>query len=662
MLSKVVLDFETFYGKGYSLSEKGWTTESYIRAPQFKVHGCGVKIGDRDSVWVTASKLPALFARMPWHNIAMIGHNLQFDGTILAWHYGVVPKLYIDTLGMSRALVGQHSARHGLDALGQLLLGAGKIEGLKLTYGIRDLEPWLETKLGNYCIDDCNKTWRLFRLFAPHFPTKEYRPLDWTIRQFTQPKLFFDEDLLRAYYHEVLEGKRLALERCGMVDRKILMSADKYAAALLELGVIPPVKINPKGQIKYAFAKTDHEHKALLEHDNPDVQALVSARLEVKTTIEETRTLAYLGVAERGAWPVAYSYSGAVNTHRYSGNKGGGGNPMNLKRGGTLRKAIHAPEGYVLLVFDLSQIECRMTLWYGMLSRHSKGMEREALELMEQGDWHNQKMIEALRRGDEAEAKRQEEARDRCDIYSHFAGMMFGREILKGRDKNERQIGKSAVLGLGFGMGPNRFMDYSITQGAKGVDPVLAESTVHLYRNTYSGVKSMWRALEAGFKNAVQQLKEIREAAPQGVQAPPFVGWTFGPTQIVLDPLFGSVSMRTGEDNLLVKYPDLSWDAEGEGTYQDGNHRVKIFGGKFKENLIQNAARNVLVEKKMQIQKRYDVVMSTYDEIVMLVPENEIDEAIAFAEPIMTAPHKDFPGLPIGVEYGYHKSYGSAKS
>lgn len=661
MIHKVVLDFETFYGKDYSLSGKGWTTESYIRADQFKVHGCGVKIGDKDSIWVTANKLPALFSRMPWDKVAMIGHNLQFDGTILAWKYGYVPRLYIDTLGMSRALVGQHSARHGLDALGQLLLGAGKIEGLKLTYGIRDLEPWLEHKLGVYCQDDCDKTWRLFKMFAPHFPKKEFLALDWTIRKFTQPKLFFDEDMLRAYYKEVLDGKEEALRRCGMTDRKILMSADKYAAALIELGVVPPVKINPKGEIKYAFAKTDHEHKALLEHDSPEVQALVAARMEVKTTIEETRTLAYLGVAERGAWPLAYSYSGAVNTQRDSGNKGGGGNPMNLKRGGTLRKAINAPYGYKLLVFDLSQIECRMTLWYGMLSRYSKGLEAEALALMAQGDVHKRRMNDYLRQGNIAAAKAEEILADKCDIYSYFAAMMFGREILKGRDKNERQIGKSAVLGLGFGMGAGRFMDYSITMGAKGVDATLAESTVYLYRNTYVGVKSMWRSLEAGFKNAVQQVKEINENIQQGIPHSEFKGWTFGPTRILRDPLFNSISMQTGEDNLLVKYPDLSWDAEGEGTYRDGNHRVKIFGGKFMENLIQNAARNVLVDKKMEIQKRYEVVMSTYDEIVMLVPEDEIDTAIDFAMPIMTADHPLFPGLPIGADYGHHQSYGSAK-
>ena len=127
---------------------------------------------------------------------------------------------------------------------------------------------------------------------------------------------------------------------------------------------------------------------------------------------------------------------------------------MNLKRGGRLRDAITAPHGYVLVVFDLSQIECRMTLWYGELSSKSKGQEREALNLMANGG----------------------------DLYSYFAGLMFMKEINKKEHPNERQIGKSAVLGLGFGMGPGRFMDYSETMGAKGVDAMLAEATVALYR------------------------------------------------------------------------------------------------------------------------------------------------------------------------------------
>lgn len=620
-MKRIVIDFETYYGPDYSLSKREWTTESYIRDERFKPHGAGIIVGDKPYHWFDEHQLPQVFAAISWHDVGMVGHNLAFDGSILKWRYGYTPKLYIDTLGMSRALIGQHSAKHGLDALGQLLWNDGKTDILKATYGLRDLPPDIQHKLGwVYCKDDCEKTLRLFKHLAPHFPVHEYRVLDWTIRKFVDSKLYLDDDMLESYLAEVIDNKEKALERAGLADRTILMSNPKYALALQALGVRPPTKVNAKGEVKFAFAKTDADHKALLEHDNPDVQALVSARLQVKTTIEETRAAAYLGASRRGEWPVAYNYSGAYNTHRFSGHRGGGGNPMNLKRGGRLRDAIMAPHGYVLIVFDLSQIECRMTLWYGELSSRSKGQEREALTLMANGG----------------------------DLYSYFAGLMFMKEINKKEHPNERQIGKSAVLGLGFGMGPARFMDYSETMGAKGVDGPLAEATVALYRNTYSGVRAMWRSLESGMKHAITYDER----------------WEFGPTKIVKDPLFDGWAFQTGDNNLLVKYPDLNWDAENQATYRDGNTTVNIFGGKFLENIVQNGARIVLTDKLMEVEQYYECAMSTYDELVALVPDDEqsIQQAIQTIEAIMVKEHPLYPGLPIGVEYGYHKRYGKAKS
>lgn len=724
-MKPVVIDLETFYSTEYSLSKM--TTESYIRDERFKVHGAGIKVGAGPSRWVTGAKLPYVLSRMPWHEIALVGHNLQFDGSILAWHFDCVPKLYIDTLGMSRALVGQQSARHGLHYIAPIITGANgqdplhKMDGLAQAMGIRDLPSWREQILADYTVKpkhynpktqqfeagDAELTWAILKIMAPHFPAKELRALDWTIRKFTQPKLYLDDVLLEKYLGWVKDDKQFVIEEIyhtykhgsapiyyvhheseclyrakdgelvsaeceeiGQEDyirfrrdgysverltpaefeatRKVLASAPQYAAALENLGVTPPTKINKNGEVKFAFAKTDEEHKQLLEHDDHRVQALVAARLQVKSTIEETRAQKYLEASTRGAWPVGYSYSGAYNTHRFSGNKGGGGNPMNLKRGGTLRDCIYAEHGKILLVFDLAQIECRLSLWFGAKSSRSKGMEREALELMREGD-----RLRMLKLDD-----------SKSDLYSYFAGMMFGREIIKGRDKNERQIGKSAVLGLGFGMGPGRFMDYARSQNAKGVDAALAESTVHLYRNTYTGVRAMWRTFESAMKAGLDTIAREREIyVNKGEQvdlSEEF--WNIGPMQVCRDPLFGSLSMKT-PGGLLIKYPDLMWDADNQGTYRDGNSTVNIFGGKFMENVAQHTARNILVDHLLEIDPVYPVLMSTYDELVLEVDDDPatIEKAIEFCVGVMTREHPMFPGLPLGVEWGYADRYGQAK-
>lgn len=619
----LTLDFETYYDPVYSL--KKMPTALYLRDERFKVHGCGVQVNGSEPRWVTAAKLPYLFSRLPWEDIYLVGHNLHFDGSILNWHYGYTPRRYIDTLGMSRALFGQHFARHGLDPLGQALFGAGKPDGLAGTMGVRDLEPWREKALGDYCCDDVRKTWRLFRMLQPHFPKQEFKVLDWVTRQFVQPTLYMDDVLLVDYLEDVRQMKVDALRNAGLETRDMLMSNPQYAEALIQLGVMPPVKFNKKGKVTFAFAKTDEEHKALLEHPDPQVQALVAARLEVKSTIEETRTVSYLAMAPTGPWPVDYNYSGAKNTHRLSGANGGGGNPTNLKRGGTLRKCIYAPEGHKLLVADLAQIECRIVLWLGMHMSKSTGAEAEALEVMRKGG----------------------------DLYCHFASIMYGRPINKKDHPLERQIAKSAVLGLGFGMGAARFLDYCKSMGIK-ITAMEAESAVALYRNTYKGVVQLWRRIDRLMKLAMQGDDGFAAAVSE---------WDIPATKLVREPFFGHLSIETGH-GLMLKYPDLACDAEGQVTYRDGNHRTGIFGGKYVENVVQNLARNVMLDAAMDIDDVFPVVMSTYDEVVVLVEEDSqyVAQATGFIVERMTREHPTFPGLPLGVETGVAVRYGDAKN
>jgi DNA polymerase I-like protein with 3'-5' exonuclease and polymerase domains len=74
---------------------------------------------------------------------------------------------------------------------------------------------------------------------------------------------------------------------------------------------------------------------------------------------ERRDSLIFLG---RGRLPVPLNYYGA-HTGRWSASKGSGLNLQNLKRGSFLRKSIMAPDGYTLVVCDLSQIEPRVLAW-----------------------------------------------------------------------------------------------------------------------------------------------------------------------------------------------------------------------------------------------------------------------------------------------------------
>lgn len=665
-----VLDFETFYGDGYSLSLKNVTTESYIRDPQFKCHGVGIKyIDERGKIhpsrWVTARMVQPVLDKLELHKHMVIGHNLPFDGSILGWHYGIYPKLYVDTLALSRALIGPHSIRHGLKYVAELMCGMTKMDELSKSYNIRDLSPALEARIADYCVGaprwvegynkndkegnavhaaghweagDTELTWALFQKLIPHFPRAEIPAMDWTVRVFTDPALLLDTDMLADYMEELKNRKAQVLLDAGLEDRKVLMSNPKFALALEAYGVEPPTKITKAGKVAFAFAKTDEGLKDLLEHPNEDVQALVAARLEHKSTIEETRALNYHAASQRGLWPVGYNYAGAQVTQRYSGNKGGGGNPQNLKRGGTLRRTIYAPEGFVLGVADLSQIEARITLWLGMQITGPNGEEAKALKVMEEGG----------------------------DIYGWFGTRIYGKPINKEDTPAERQVSKSAVLGLGFGMGAGRFIDYCKTANIYGITPEFAEFIVHLYRGTFTGVKKFWAQCNRAINGLMQGVVDT-PLPMDGVQL----------VHTCLDPIFNQPAIML-PNGLCIKYPGLNKDGDGSITYLDGAKYVNLFGGKVCENIVQAVAALAMREQKMELNKYYPVKLTTHDELGSLVPEEDDDikewnpdkgkwkiieqgPYTRKAIEIMTRPISYLPGLPLGIESATAIRYGDAK-
>lgn len=95
-------------------------------------------------------------------------------------------------------------------------------------------------------------------------------------------------------------------------------SDQKFAEALQSLGVSPPTKLNPKGETKYAFAKTDVAFQKLLEHENEDVVNLVNARLNNKSSQVVTRVQSFIDMSSRGPLPIPLEYY-AAHTGRWGG-------------------------------------------------------------------------------------------------------------------------------------------------------------------------------------------------------------------------------------------------------------------------------------------------------------------------------------------------------
>jgi hypothetical protein len=615
-------DFETYYDKDYSL--KKMSTQAYIWDPQFKVHGVGLTAGKGKPVWVTGAKVQQWLEKVVPGNV-WVCHNANFDAAILAWRYGLRPKLIVDTVSLSRAIIGERLRSHALGSIAEYLLKETKGGFLAATMGVRDLSPDAERQLAEYCLKDTDLCRQIFYTLIPHLPKQELLIMDMCSRMFTEPKLWLDNELLQTYHSQVVAKRLNALDDAGVEDAKEVRSNPKFAELLRGMGVEPPMKESPTtGEQTFAFAKTDEGMMALAEHPDERVQALVAARLQNRSTLAETRCEAFMNASRYGEFPIPYLFSGAMTTHRWSG--GGGMNLQNLPRGGDLRKAIMAPPGFVLFAPDLSQIELRITLAFGMeLARMAgndptKTNEYEALQLLAAGG----------------------------DLYSDFGTTLFNRPISR-KDAEDRHAAKECVLGSGFQMGSGKLVNYLQGKGIFKTEEFCRQA-IGLYRARFPYVKGLWKYLQIKVKDAC-----FNPYSPVLFEKPHI--------ELGFEPLFGDRAIKL-PGGLHVKYPNLSFKNDGQDssiTYDRAMGVTKLFGGKILENIVQATARQIMMEKTLKINRLYPVTMSTHDEAVPIVPIDKIAEAEVKLMQIMTEPLPWWPELLLGAEIKYAQRYGDCK-
>ena len=621
-MSFLTIDFETYYSKEFSLGKL--TTEEYVRDKRFEVIGVAVKATEGNyyhtatalydtptAIWFSGSKKQTakFLAQFDWSNSTVIAHNAMFDMAILNWHFDIRPKRIVDTIAMSRAL---HSVEvgNGLAALAEHYnLGAKGTEvedalGKKrLDFTPEELEAY-----GGYCIQDVELTHKLFHVLNKDFPKLDLALIDLTTRMFTEPVLELDKHVLTRHLDSVLATKAELMAKVTHEKTK-LTSNPQFAELLREYGIEPPTKISLRtGKETYAFAKTDEEFKNLQEHENPTVQALVAARLGVRSTIEEKRTQRFLDIADRGSLPIPLRYY-AAHTGRWGGSDKI--NMQNLPRGSQLKKAMCAPDGYRFVDCDLSQIEARMLAWLA-----------EATEL-----------VTAFAQGD--------------DVYKIMAAAIYDKpqdEITK----EERFIGKTTILGAGYQMGSGRFQAQLKTFGVE-LEEAECERIIDTYRTTYADIPKLWRA-------AGKCLDNIQNNTTG----------TLGKNDLLY--IEGDKGIRL-PNNLYLKYPNIRTEAGEDGfnetLYDTRAGRTitstRIYGGKVIENVCQALARIVIGEQLLRVSKRYKVVMTVHDAIGCIVPEEEVQEGMVYVEKCMKVRPRWAPDLPLDCEGGIGNSYGECQ-
>ena len=626
----VTIDFETYYDKDYTLSKM--TTESYIRDNRFEVIGVAVKINNNRTEWYSGGDVRSYLHNIDFSDKAILAHNTAFDGAILSWIYGIKPRLWLDTMSMAKPYhhmtigcsLAMLSTQYKLGSKGDEVISA---KGMRR----EDFTPEQLERYRDYCINDVDLTYKLFGTLKVGFPPTEIQIIDQTIRMYTEPTIELDTDVLESHLKTIVDNKTKLIDNLGYDSPheeilKSIMSNDKFSALLKWKGVEPPTKISLRtGKTAWAFAKTDQAFTNLLTHDDPDVRALVQARLGLKSTIEETRTNSLLAVASRGRLPILLHYYGA-HTGRFSG--GDKLNLQNLPRNGAIRRAITPPKDHVLIACDSSQIEARVTAYIS-------GQED---------------LVEAFRDG--------------RDVYSEFASEIYGRKITKA-NRVERFVGKTCILGLGYGMGAEKFKD--TLSHVVDIEPNEAQRIVRLYRQKNHKIVSFWQrcnyilgGMVSGASGQITDLDygyksiDIAEYDGDGIKLP---------------------------NGLKIRYPALRSQANGyeyinnsrsyrkivadrvTGNTQSKNDWTKIYGGKVTENIVQALARIIIAEQMVEIGKLYHVAFQVHDEVVVIVPvhPSQLTHAQQHIVMCMSEPPSWAPNIPISCEIGSGSNYADAK-
>lgn len=617
----ITLDFETYYAQDYSLSKL--TTEEYIRDKRFEVIGVGVKVGEGVTEWFSGSHLDTqkYLSTFPWNDSALLCHNTMFDGAILAWKFGIKPKLYLDTLCMGRATNGVDvggslaylSERYNLGKKGTEVVEA---KGKNIT-GFSNSEL---AQYGEYCKNDVELTFKLFQVLSSAFPAEELQLIDLTLRMFINPILEVDDalliDRLEELKHEKLQLLGTLKEKlsCDSEEavRKKLASNKQFAQVLKEFGVQVPMKDSKTtGKLTYALAKNDTGFIALTEHEDPFIQQLAAVRLGTKSTIEESRIERFIDVGSRnkGRLPIPLKYYGA-HTGRWAGSdKVNFQNlPSRDKKKKTLKQAVVAPEGYKVINCDSSQIEARVLAW-----------------LSGQTD-----LVEEFHMGD--------------DVYSIFASKIYDRQITK-ENPVERFVGKTCILGLGYGTGALK-LQHTLKTSPPGADLTKekCDEIVKLYRDTNDMIVKLWREGD----------KALKAMADWQATSKPFY---YGKNKCV-------VVMEEGfklPNGLYIRYPDLKLNTDETKSgyeYKSRKGPVSLWGGSIVENVVQALARIIVGEQMLKLTERYRPVLTVHDAAVCVVPEEDVDEACAWIVEVMSTPPDWAKGLPVACEAQVGYNYG----
>lgn len=273
-----------------------------------------------------------------------------------------------------------------------------------------------------------------------------------------------------------------------------------------------------------------------------------------------------------------------------------------------VRSCLTAPKGKKLVVSDFSSIENRVLAWLA---------------------------------GDEVTLQG---FRNNFDQYKDAAADIYHVDY-EAVTKDQRQLGKIAVLSCGFGGGWKTFREICRTSWGINLSEEEAEDIVKGYREKYYLIVKMWY--------------DLYEAATKAITSP----GTVGVYKLIKFRVMGEyLYMRLPNGRMLAYYkPELRmvmtpWGQEklaithmGQNTYTRKWERLTVIPGRLTENAVQATARDVLTDAMLECEKcGYELRGCIHDENITLVDSDF--GSIGELDSVMTIVPQWAEGLPIAAE------------
>jgi DNA polymerase len=276
---------------------------------------------------------------------------------------------------------------------------------------------------------------------------------------------------------------------------------------------------------------------------------------------------------------------------------------------GMLRPALIPAPGHSFVVADWSAIEARVTAWLA-----NDPQADDVLQVF----------------------------RDGRDIYKREASGIY-RVPEDAVDKEQRQIGKVAILSLGFGGGVGAFSAMGRNYGV-----VMAESDakriVDAWRRANAWAVRLWQRLEDGYTRALRNPnREISAGRVTYLYDGQHLWYSLPSGRVLCYPF----AKFDGDE---ITYVKAAWKPAADAKEWP---RARLWRGLACENIVQATAHDLLRHSLRQLP---NVVLHVHDEIVLESTNPEQDTETLMR--VMCTPPEWAQGLPLNAEVETMTRYG----